>query len=154
MCCKMQSEKAVIPKIHQALETTSSSAADCLPPSKSLASSIIICATWTAQPVSLLPADVQNGQIERALHIYALVLDDTRRAQALCQRVGSKETHLLLLKMLLHPPDGRSAKYIEACRVLASPGEALLDRRTTSSAAEALSHLLESALRQLTPQRA
>lgn len=66
---------------------------------------------------------VQMGEVEQALQILALVLDQVPRAQALCQKSGTKEAYMSLLAMLLHPPDGRPAKYVEACRVLASPGK-------------------------------
>lgn len=69
-----------------------------------------------------MAGSVQEGNIEASLHLLALVLDDVQRAQVLCQKTGSKEAHMFLLKMLLHPPDGRPSKYVEACRVLASPG--------------------------------
>ncbi len=65
---------------------------------------------------------LQLGDVNQALRLLALVLNDTRRAQALCHKIGSKEAYLTLLKMLLHPPDGRPSKYLEACQVLASPG--------------------------------
>jgi hypothetical protein len=64
----------------------------------------------------------QLGDHRAALEILALVLGDIRLAEAYCARFAGQDGHLLLLDMLLHPGDGRTPLYAEACHLLAAQG--------------------------------
>jgi hypothetical protein len=65
---------------------------------------------------------MQVGDILSALQVLALNLGDMKRAQMLCREEGNLEAYLTLLKLLLHPQDGRPPMYVEACCLLASEG--------------------------------
>jgi len=66
---------------------------------------------------------MQVGDLLSALRVLALVMGDVKRAQLLCRQDGNLDAYLTLLKLLLHPDDGRPPMYVEACCLLASEGK-------------------------------
>ena len=65
---------------------------------------------------------MQVGDVLSALEVLALIIGDVKRAQLLCQDEGNLDAYLTLLKLLLHPGDGRPPMYVEACRLLTAEG--------------------------------
>ncbi len=72
------------------------------------------------------------GDDAAALRILAIELQDMVGAEQYCAEQGPKggqATYALLLDMLLHPGQGRSPMFAQACHLLAAQGQRLLTPR-------------------------
>ena len=79
----------------------------------------------------------KRGDHAESLRILTFVLKDNERAVAYCEDLGTQEGYLLLLDMLLNPPEG-PALYAEAVRLLSSTGASLNPLRVLEALSDAM----------------